>query len=127
MHKRIVAQLNEILEGAKEMPSWMTHQRRVLCQKDPVKRNSVEKFKPITYLPLMWELLAGIFSEDMYCFMENKHLLPKEQKGCRRKSRGTKDQLLIDKTILKYCRKRRANLAMVWIDYRKAYDLVPHS
>ena len=47
--------------------------------------------------------------------------------GCKRKRRGTKDQLLIDKTILKDCRKRRTNLAMAWIDYRKAYDFVPHS
>ena len=38
-----------------------------------------------------------------------------------------KDQLLIDRTILEDCRKRRKNLAMAWIDYRKAYDFVPHS
>ena len=66
---------------------------------------------------IMWKLLTGIISEDMYCFMENENLLPEEQKGCRRKSRGTKDQLLIDKTILKDCRKRRTNLAMAWINY----------
>ena len=59
--------------------------------------------------------------------MENENLFPEEQKGCRRKSRGTKDQLLIDKAVLKDCRKRRTNLAMAWIDYRKAYDFVPHS
>ena len=54
-------------------------------------------------------------------------MLPEEQKGWSRKSRGTKDQLLIDKTILNDCRKRRTNLTMAWIDYRKAYDFVPHS
>ena len=59
--------------------------------------------------------------------MENENLLPEEQKGCRRKSRRTKDQLLIDKTILKDCRKRRTNLDMAWIDYRKAYDFVSSS
>ena len=75
----------------------------------------------------MWKLLTGIISEDTYCFMENENLLPEEQKGVRRKSRGTLDQLLIDKTIFKDCRKRRTNLAMAWIDYRKAYDFVPHS
>ena len=63
----------------------------------------------------------------MYCFMENKHLLPEKQKGCRRKNRGTKDQLLIDKTVLKDCRKRRKNLAMMWIDYRKAYNFFLNS
>ena len=44
-------------------------------------------------------------------------------------SRGTKDQLLIDKTILKDCKRRHTNLAIAWIDYRKAFDFdfVPHS
>ena len=127
MHEKIATQLNEILEGTKEIPSWMTCGRTVLCQKDPVKGNSVENFRPITCLPFMWKLLTGIISEDMHCFMENEKLLPEEQKGCRRKIRATKDQLLIDKTILKECRKRRTNLIMAWIDYRKTYDFVPHS
>ena len=41
-------------------------------------------------------------------------------------SRGTKDQLSIDKTVLKDCRNRKTNLAMAWIDYKKAYDMVSH-
>ena len=75
----------------------------------------------------MWKLLTCMISEDMYCFMENEKLLPAEQKGWKRKNRETKDQLLIDKTILKDCRKRRTNLAMMWIDYRKAHEFIPPS
>ena len=75
----------------------------------------------------MWKLLTGIISEGMYCFIENENKLPGEQKSCRRKNRGTKDQLLIDKAILKDCKKRRAYLAMARMDYRKGYDFVPHS
>ena len=71
MHKRITTQLNE----TKEIPSWMMYGRTVLCQRHPVKANSVEKFRPIICLPLMWKLLTGIISEDMYCFMENENLL----------------------------------------------------
>ena len=127
MHGRIATQLNEILERTKEIPSWMTYRRTALCRKDPTKGNSVENFRPITCLPLMCKLLTSFISEGMYCFMENENLLPEEKKGCKRKSRGTKDQLLIGKTILKDCRKRRINLAMAWIDYRKVYDFVPHS
>ena len=119
--------MNELLEGTKEIPSWMTYGRTVLCQKHPVKENSAENFRPITCFPLMQKLIAGIISEDMYYFMENEKLPPEEQKGWRRKSRGKKDQLLINKTILKHCRKRRTDLATAWIDYRKAYDFVPHS
>ena len=72
MHERIATQSNE---------SWMTYRRTVLCQKDPVKGNSVENFRPITCLPLMWKLLTGIISEDMYCFMENKNLRSKRAAG----------------------------------------------
>ena len=63
----------------------------------------------------------------MYGFLENNNILPNEQKGCKRESRGTKDQLLIDKMELRDCKKRQTNLAMAWIDYRKAYDMVPYS
>ena len=63
----------------------------------------------------------------MYNYLEREKILPKQQKGCKRGSRGTKDQLLTDKTALKDCKKRHTNLSMAWIYYRKAYDLVPHS
>ena len=53
-------------------------------------------------------------------------MLPDEQKECRKDSQGTKDQLLIDKQILKHCKKHQRNLTMGWIDYKKVYDMVPH-
>ena len=37
-----------------------------------------------------------------------------------------KDQLSIDKTILRDCRKRHTNLGIAWIAYKKAYDMVSH-
>ena len=71
--------------------------------------------------------MTGIISNVLYDFLEDAGKLPNEQKGCRRRSRGTKDQLLIDKTVLNDCRKRHTNLGMAWIDYKEAYDMVPHS
>ena len=127
MHKRIATQLNLILEGTKELPSWMTYGRSVLCQKDAAKVNSVDNFRPITCPPLTWKFFTGIVAEDMYLFMENNHLLQEEQKGCRSKSKGTKDQLLIDNTILKDCRKRKTNLAMAWIDYIERPMILSHT
>ena len=75
----------------------------------------------------MWKLLTGIFAEKIYAHLDGNNLLPDEQKGCRKQSRGTKDQLLIDKMILKDAKKGRKKLSMAWIDYKKAYDMVPHS
>ena len=73
----------------------------------------------------MWKLLTGVIAEEMYNYLEREKILPEEQKGCKRGIRGTKDQLLIDKTVLKDCKKRHTNLSIAWIDYRKAFHLVP--
>ena len=79
----------------------MTKGRTCLIQKDENKGNDVSNFRPITCLPLMWKLLTGILAEEVYTHLERKNLLPDEQEGCRRNSRGTKDQLMIDKMVLK--------------------------
>jgi hypothetical protein len=81
----------------------------------------------------MWKILKGIIGECVYNHLEllcssssleeeQKSLRPK-QKGDRRGCRGTKDQLMIDKMILKNCRRRLTNLAVCRIDYKKAYDM----
>ena len=49
-----------------------------------------------------------------------------EQEKCRRGSNGCKDQLMINKMILENCKKRKQNLSCAWIDYKKAFDSVPH-
>ena len=54
-------------------------------------------------------------------------MLPEEQKGCRRKTRGTHDLLYIDRMVLKEVKQRKKVLAMGWIDHRKAYDMIAHS
>ena len=71
--------------------------------------------------------MTGIIADSMCEFFVENDALPVEQKGCRRNSRGTKDQLLIDKMVLADCKRRHKNLAMAWVDYKKAYDMVPHS
>ena len=127
LHSRIAGQMNSILMGENSLPAWMTHGRSALCQNDPKKGNAAENYRPITCLPLMWKLLTGMIAEETYKYLDHRKLLPDEQKGCRRGSRGTKYHLLIDEAVLKDCRKRHTNLSMAWVDYKKAYDLVPHN
>ena len=71
--------------------------------------------------------MTGTITESIYNFLDVNDKLPVEQKGCEKKRRGTKDQLLIDKTVLRDCRKRHTNLGMAWIDYKKVYDMDTHS
>ena len=105
----------------------MTLGKTVICQKDISKGNAADNYRSISCLPLMWKLMTGTTAESIYNFLDVNDKLTVEQKRCKKESRGTKDQLLIDKTILRDCRKRHTNLGIAWIHYKKAYDIVPHS
>ena len=59
--------------------------------------------------------------------MEQQNIFPIKQKGCRRGSYGAKDQLLINKMILENAHSKHRNLSTAWIDYKKAFDSVPHA
>ena len=50
------------------------------------------------------------------CNLDREKLLPEEQKGCRKGSRGTDDLLYIDRAIIKEVKSRNKNVAMAWID-----------
>ena len=126
LHPSIAATLQGCLTRG-DVPAWMVKGRTVLIQKDSAKGTVASNYRPIACLPLMWKLLTGIFSDKVYDHLKDNNLLPDEQKGCRRKSRGTKDQLLIDKAVLREVKAKKRCLSMGWIDYRKAYDMVPHS
>ena len=101
--------------------------RTVLEVKDSTKGNVPSNYRPITCLPVMWKLLTGVIAETIYQHLDDNEVLTWEQTGCTKGRRGTKDQLCIDKGIMKDCKRRKTNLAMAWVDYKKAYDMVPHS
>ena len=126
LHLVLTDALKECVEQG-EVPGWMVKGRTVLIQKDRAKGRVASNYRPIACLPLMWKLLTGIFAEKIYDHLQANSLLPDEQKGCRKRSRGTKDQLLIDREVLREARRKNRNLSMAWIDYRKAYDMLPHS
>ena len=54
--------------------------------------------------------------------MIKNNILPDEQRGFASNSYGSKDQLIINKTIIEDCKKKKKkNLS---IDYKKAFDSV---
>ena len=94
------------------MPSWLTRGRTSLLQKGKGKGNVASSYRPITCLPLMWKLLTGVIADQKYTHLGPEKLIPEEQKGCRKGSRGTKDLLYIDRAVIKEVRSRNKNLAV---------------
>ena len=75
----------------------------------------------------MWTILTAVIADQIYAHLDQETLLPEQQKMCKKSSRGTNDLLYIDRAVIKEVKSRNKNLAMAWIDYKKAYDMVPHS
>ena len=126
LHERLRLQLKECLDS-EFVPSWLTRGRTTLFQKDKSKGNVASNYKPVTCLSLMGKLLTGVIADQIYAHLNQEKLLREELKGCRKGSRGTNDLLYIDRAVIKEVKSGNKNLAMAWIDYKKAYDMVPHS
>jgi hypothetical protein len=127
LHHKLAHAMNEMLNRPEHIPQWLVNGRTVLIQKTEGQRPNPSEYRPITCLPTMWKVFSGILASKIMKQVNCNNILYQEQKGARPGARGTKDQLAIDRTITKDCKKRHTNLSMVWIDYRKAFDSVPHS
>ena len=126
LHERVRLQLKECLDSG-FVSSYLIRGKTSFLQEDKSKGNVASNYRPIFCLPLMWKLLTGIIADQIYAHLDQEELLPEEQKECRKGSRGTNDLRYIDRAVIKEVKSRNKNLAMAWIDYKKAYDMIPHS
>ena len=99
---------------------WTVANRAILIYKGPRRGKVVENYRPIVYLNLIWKLATGIIAEKLQGDLDQQNLLPDEQKDCRCRSQRTKDQLLI-KAVISNSKRRKTNLNVAWIDFKKAY------
>ena len=126
IHDEFITAYNDILKYPETAPDWLTEGLTYLLPKTKETENP-KNYRSITCLPTLYKILTFILTERSYVFLEENELLSTEQKGCKRGSCRCKDQLLINKMVLENCTRNRKNLSTAWIDYKKAFDTVPHS
>ena len=127
LHHRLASQFQNMLDSG-GIPEWLPHGRTVLImKKKEIGPSVISNYRPITCLSNVWQLLTSILANEILVHLEENNSWPWEQKGCKKGSRGTKDHLLVDKLVVFLTKRNRRNLRMTRIDYRKAYDSVPHS
>ncbi|KAI5731018.1 hypothetical protein M8J77_003330 [Diaphorina citri] len=124
MHKHLAASLQNIMEHPTLAPDWLTQGITYLLPKNE-NTHVTKNYRPITCLPVLYKLLTGIMKSKIHTHLQEKDLLPVEQKGGLTGSMGCKDHLLVNKLITEDS-KQNKSLGMSWIDYQKAYDSVPH-
>ena len=91
------------------------------------KRTAPNSYRHINCLPMMWKILTAQIMEAIYYSLTSCRLFPEEQKGCRKGPEGTAELLYIDQHFLNESKTGQKNLAMTWINYKKAYHIVPQS
>ena len=125
-HKVLTHTLSQTMKNPEEIPEWLA--KGITYSLPKVSdTNNPKNYRPTTCLSTTYKLLTSIIAERTYLFLEQKRLLPYEQKRRRKGSYGCKDQLLINRMIIENCHKKRQSLSTAWIDYRKTFDSVPHS
>ncbi|CAK1599851.1 unnamed protein product [Parnassius mnemosyne] len=85
------------------------------------------KYRPTTCLPTIYETLTSILRTRIIHHLDLNQVMSRAQNGCRGDGRGTKEPLLIDAAIGKVVKRNRRNFSAAWIDYKKAFDSVPHT
>ena len=117
LHSHLAVRFQNIIDDPQCLPAWLVSGKTNLILKVAEKGPIASNYRPITCLPTLWKLLSGIIAFKMLEHLTANKILAFEQKVIRPGSRGTKDQLLIDKMIGIDCKSRRTNLAVVWIDF----------
>lgn len=121
-HKQFAKFFNDFIKDPECMPEYLTRGKTYMLPKDNDTKNPA-KYRPITCLNTTYKLLTGILTDRLYAHLTRNGVLAEEQKGCRRGSKGCKEQVLLDSVIVGSNRR----LHTAYVDYKKAFDSVPHS
>ena len=121
--------LRGLIEGAinltEEVPQWLVTGRTVLIPKtSPAPR--ADQYRPIACLNTMYKALTVVLEGIVRDHVMQNDILPVEQCALRSGRRGCLDALMVDTMVTEDATLRSRNLDVAWIDYRKAFDHVPH-
>jgi len=125
IHEKLTNAYNLMTDNPDTIPQWFTSGRTTLLAKK-AETDVPSNYRPITCLPIAYKIMTSIITKRMKNHLQEFDLIPEEQKGGISGKQGTIDQLLIDDMILSNARKNKRNLSTGWIDYRKAFDSIPH-
>ena len=127
--KSTKTEMKELLTGTfelkNEIPDWLVLSKTILISKNNETRKA-ENYRPIALQNCMYKLYTGILAEFITDHCEINNIITLEQGEGKSGSWGCIDQL-INNMIYEEVTQHWRNLTTVWLDYRKAFDSVPHS
>ena len=126
LHKPMAETYSEITKDPKQTPDWLVEGTTNLL---PKKEETwiPKNYRPIACLLTTFKILTSAITDRLYSHLEKEAIMTPEQRGGKKDCYGCKDQFIINNVILENCKKRKKNMSTAWIDYKKAFDSVPHS
>ena len=112
-------------EGNDTLPLWLTEAKTTLIAKNEQTENA-KNYRPIACLNLTYKIYTSclnIFLTD-HCDLNN--IITLEQAAGKKGVWDCVEQLLLNKAVMSKVKKKRGNIFNVWLDYKKAFDSVPH-
>ena len=106
IHDKFVTGMNKCIQKT-EIPERMTKRKTTLIQKDPLKGNASINYRPIRCQLMIWKILTAQVREKIYISLISREIFPEEQKGCRKRTRGTEELVYIDQHTLNKSKTRR--------------------
>ena len=113
-------------KGELQLPPWLTRASTTLLPKNN-ETKIAKNYRPIACQNLMYKLYTGCINTFLQDHCEDNGIVTTEQAGGKKEVWGCLEQLLINKTILEEVSKHRRDLVVIWLDYQKAFDSIPHS
>ena len=74
----------------------------------------------------MYKILSSIITSRTSHHIDATKIIPNEQKRNSSNTYGTIDQLIINKMVMDNLKLKKRKISTAWIDYKKAFDSVPH-
>lgn len=126
IHNTVASLIRKALLDPSSVPGFFTLGVTYLIPKDGDKNNP-KNYRPITCLPAVYKILSAVLTKSITKYLRDNNLMAQEQNGCRMKTKGCKELLVIDQILTKQARRKLRNISVAWVDYTKAFDSVPHS
>ena len=125
-HDYLMKSYENLLQQRTELPRWLTLTRTTMLPKNKDTDN-LKNFRPIACQNNMFKLYTAIIANFLDNHCQQNNIITLNQAGEKKVTWGYIDQLLLNTTITEEVKNNRRNLMSIWLDYRKAFDSVPHT
>ncbi len=116
---------NKVLVSGNFPKQWCQAVLAPLHKKGP--KNDPSNYRGIALLSVLGKIFTKILNERLVTLTEKFELQREEQAGFRKGYSTTDNIFTLQSLIQKYCSRKGGRFYVVFVDFSKAFDTIPHS